>query len=391
MKKTSKSTFMRIYQDINVYEKALDRIRWLYDEFETVATNISGGKDSTVVLELMIKVAKEKNRLPVKVLFLDQEAEWQGTIDQVKYSMERKEVEPYWFQIPFLIQNGTSTIDWWLKCWDKEHKDKWMYPYQDYSYKENIYGSDRFYEIMDLIYEKEWGSNLAILGGVRTEESPVRKMGLCYQETYKGETWGAIRNKNKGIYSFYPIYDWTFHDIWKAIFDNNWRYNKVYDAQYRYGVPFPNMRISNLTHETAIKNIFYAQEIEPKTYEKLTQRLGGIDMAAKLNKDYFISDLPYMFKSWTEYRDYLLDKLINEEYSKHFVKMFMDNERVFGEIFAENPSIELKCRKAEVSCILSNDWEGTKMRNFRREPTLIRYKRQETERKANELRQTPSQ
>ena len=151
------------------------------------------------------------------------------------------------------------------------------------------------------------------------------------------------------------------------------------------------MRISNLTHETAIKNIFYAQEIEPKTYEKLTQRLGGIDMAAKLNKDYFISALPYMFKSWTEYRDYLLDKLINEEYSKHFVKMFTDNERVFGEIFAENPSFELKCRKAEVSCILSNDWEGTKMRNFRREPTLIRYKRQETERKANELRQTPSQ
>ena len=38
MKKTSKSTFMKIYQDVNVYEKALDRIRWLYDEFETVAT-----------------------------------------------------------------------------------------------------------------------------------------------------------------------------------------------------------------------------------------------------------------------------------------------------------------------------------------------------------------
>ena len=51
----------------------------------------------------------------VKVLFLDQEAEWQGTIDQVRYSMQRKEVEPYWFQIPFVIQNGTSTLDWWLK------------------------------------------------------------------------------------------------------------------------------------------------------------------------------------------------------------------------------------------------------------------------------------
>ena len=49
-KPIGKSTFMKIYQDTNVYEKALERIRWLFDEFDTVATNISGGKDSTVVL-----------------------------------------------------------------------------------------------------------------------------------------------------------------------------------------------------------------------------------------------------------------------------------------------------------------------------------------------------
>ena len=88
-------------------------------------------------------------------------------------------------------------IDWWLKCWDKEKKDKWIHPLQEASYKENIYGSNRFYELMDKIYEKEWQGNVAILGGVRTEESPSRKMGLCYQETFKGETWGAVRNKKK--------------------------------------------------------------------------------------------------------------------------------------------------------------------------------------------------
>ena len=382
MKKTSKSTFMKIYKDTNVYEKALERIRWLFDEFDTVATNISGGKDSTVVLELLIQVAKEKNRLPVKVLFLDQEAEWQGTIDQVKYSMQRKEVEPYWFQIPFVIQNGTSTIDWWLKCWDKDKKDKWMYPQIDMSYKENIYGSDRFYDIMDLIYAKEWGENVAVLGGVRTEESPVRKMGLCYQETYKGETWGAIRNKKKKIFSFYPIYDWSFFDIWKAIFDNKWKYNKVYDAQYRYGVPFKHMRISNLTHETAIRNLFYAQEIEPQTYEKLTQRLGGIDMATKLGKDdYHVTELPYMFKNWKEYRNHLMNKLITNKYKENYEEMFEYNDRVFENIFKQYPEQEKKCRLAEINVILTNDWEGTQMRNFRREPTLIRYLRQEKEQK----------
>ena len=60
--KNSKSTFMKIYQDTNVFDKALERINWLFDEFDTVATNISGGKDSTVVLELLIKVAKERKK-----------------------------------------------------------------------------------------------------------------------------------------------------------------------------------------------------------------------------------------------------------------------------------------------------------------------------------------
>ena len=377
MKKPSKSTFMKIYQDINVFDKALERINWLFDEFDTVATNISGGKDSTVVLELLIKVARERNRLPVKVLFLDQEAEWQGTIDQVKYSMERKEVEPYWFQIPFKIQNGTSTFDWWLECWDQSKKEKWVHPYQEISYKENIYGTDRFYEIMDAIYKKEWGNNVAVLGGVRTQESAVRKIGVCADATYKGETWGAIRNKKQQIYSFYPIYDWTFHDIWKAIHENGWRYNSVYDSQYRYGLPFNKMRISNLTHETAIGAIFYSQEIEPKTYEKLTQRLGGIDMASKMNDDYFVKELPYMFKDWKEYRDHLLDKVVMNEYKPHFEKMFADMDRLYKNVFIKYPNEEEMYRKVEVSTILANDWEGTKIGNFKKSPFITKLLREE--------------
>lgn len=83
------------------------------------------------------------------------------------------------------------------------------------------------------------------------------------------------------------------------------------------------MRISNLTHETAFKNLYYAQEIEPETYEKLTQRLGGIDMAAKLNDDYFVKELPYMFRNWKEYRNHLLDKLISNKYKNILQKCFL--------------------------------------------------------------------
>ena len=88
---------MKIYSNVNVYDAALKRMNWLFDEFPNVVVGFSGGKDSTVVYNLALQVAREKNRLPLRVLFLDQEAEWQSTIDTVRLVMENPDVEPLWY------------------------------------------------------------------------------------------------------------------------------------------------------------------------------------------------------------------------------------------------------------------------------------------------------
>ena len=49
---------MKVYKSKNVYDEALDRIRLLYDEFPLVMVSLSGGKDSTVILELTKIVAR---------------------------------------------------------------------------------------------------------------------------------------------------------------------------------------------------------------------------------------------------------------------------------------------------------------------------------------------
>ena len=88
---------MKIYLRDNVYEAALKRIERIFDEFPNVIVSISGGKDSTAVMEMTLEVARARNRLPLKVMFIDQEAEWRYTVDYMRYIKSRPELELYWF------------------------------------------------------------------------------------------------------------------------------------------------------------------------------------------------------------------------------------------------------------------------------------------------------
>jgi predicted phosphoadenosine phosphosulfate sulfurtransferase len=363
---------LKIYGKQNVYDAGLERIRFLFDEFPNIIVGVSGGKDSTVVYQLALQVAREKNRLPLKCLFVDQEAEWQATVDMITEIMENPDVEAKWYQMPIKLFNATSTTDHWLMCWDNKEEHRWMRERVDYSVHDNVYGTERFGELFQAIIKKEYaGIKTCYIAGVRTEESPTRAMALTHDVTYKGRTWGKVLDKPNEHYTFYPIYDWSYMDVWKAIHDNQWSYNRIYDAQYNYGVSLNNMRVSNVHHETAVGTLFYMQEIEGDTYQRLTQRIAGIDMASKMGKDdYFPRSLPFMFKNWGEYRDYLLDKLIeNPDWHKGFKTIFAKHDEMFKEGRGE------RMYKEHINAILTNDWEHVKLGNFERRPENIDYKR----------------
>lgn len=365
---------MKIYLKTNVYQEALKRIEWVFDEFEHVTVGVSGGKDSTVVFNLALQVAKKKKRLPLNVMFIDQEAEWIYTIDMMKNIMYHPDVNPRWYQMPIQLFNATSYTDHWLWCW-KEGED-WLREKEPIAITKNVYGTKRFAKLFTRISEVEYADTPhAYISGVRTEESPSRFIGLTSGVTYKWVTWGKIINKKKNHYTFYPIYDWLYSDVWKAINDNDWEYNKVYDLQYQYGVPVKEMRVSNLHHETAVKSLFHFQELDPKTYSDLTQRLKGIDMAGKLGyDDYFVKELPFMFKDWTEYRDYLLEKLITDEkWKAGLKKRFAEHDK----LFSTDKTWLKRATKMHIQSILTNDWEMIKIDNFMRSPSAHLFKKGE--------------
>ena len=102
-----------IYLQNNVFDEALERLRMIFDGHDDVIVSMSGGKDSTVLFRMALMVAQERGRLPLKVFWLDQEAEWQATVDYMQHIMELPEVTPYWYQIPFEFTNtlGQSDLD----------------------------------------------------------------------------------------------------------------------------------------------------------------------------------------------------------------------------------------------------------------------------------------
>ena len=110
---------MKLYTNIDVLTAAKSRIRYAYEECKNVLISVSGGKDSTVVLELSIEIAREMGRLPVIATFLDQESEYEGTIDYMRYLQTRPaEIKLWWWQIPFVLTNSTSSeTDNYLHCW----------------------------------------------------------------------------------------------------------------------------------------------------------------------------------------------------------------------------------------------------------------------------------
>lgn len=365
---------MKIYSNINVLDAAVERIRYLFDEFPNVIVGFSGGKDSTATLNLCLQVAQERNRLPLKVLFIDQEAEWQGTIDYVTTIMTDPRVEPMWFQMPMVITNNASSYNRYSYCWDEKEKGNWIHDKHPLSIKINKYGTERFHELFNKIVEIEFkDSKTCIIAGVRTEETPKRFVALTHALTYKSLTYGKLLNKKYEHYTFYPLYDWSYTDIWKYIYENKIIYNKVYDGMYQHGVKINNMRISNLHHETAIQVLLLVQKIEPKTWNKVSNRIDGASSIKhiKLNSFTCPKDLPYMFSNWQDYANHLAENLIQDDKNKVLINNIIEKKK---DIY-NGDNISKEFWRTIINTILSSDWDFTKIANFECRPHVYTYRK----------------
>ena len=357
----------KIYLDKTVRDAAKDRIRWCYQHYDTVVSAWSGGKDSTVMLHLAIEVAREEGRLPLDVVWLDQEAEWDSVVRLARTVSAMPEVNFHWYQVPFRLFNASSLIDdEWLYCWGEGQE--WMRDREPDSIHANTYGVDRFSKMLDAIMQKDFvkgGHRVVRLIGLRADESYKRFLNvssslenvLCYSASLPDAIkarWDDIVPQNDSRVN--PIYDWSNADVWKSIHDGDWPYADVYDKMYQIGIPLGDMRVSSLCHEIAVgaPAVSRAAEIEPDTWRRLTTRMGSLNDLRHMNVNDIMNprNIPEAFRSWKEYRDYLLETIVQREADKaKFLHMFQNDDTMFR---GDQESLDAM-RAAHVAAMMRGD------------------------------------
>ena len=242
---------MKRWLGMDVFTAARSRLAEVFDAFERVFVSFSGGKDSGVVVQLALDIAREKGRLPLDVLHIDLEAWYAHTDAFVTRIMTRPDVRPHWICLPIHLRNSVSQIQPHWLCWDPDARDLWVrklptHPgvIADETYFSWFRRGMEFEEFVPLFAEHfAEGRSCASVVAIRCDESlnRFRTIASTTKRRWNGRSWSTVTPS--GVVNVYPIYDWKTEDVWTATGRQRWDYNKIYDLMHLVGVGIHQMRL----------------------------------------------------------------------------------------------------------------------------------------------------
>lgn len=307
---------------MNVYDAALRRIAFIFDEFEQIIISFSGGKDSGVMLEMALEYAKQTKQLHrVGVYHLDYEAQYQMTTDYVVrvFDWLPKEVEKYWVCLPIKAQCSTSMFQNYWQPWKLKDKAIWCRPLPEGCINEDNHSFGFDYEVADYNFNIQFAKQLSadkktcFLIGIRTQESLHR-----YKAVNKFSDKNEYKSKNftskvaDNCYNAYPIYDWLVDDVWIANYRYKWDYNRLYDLMHQAGLTPNKMRVASPFNDCATESLKLYKTIDPNNWGKLIGRVNGVNFAGIYGGTTAMGwnsiTKPDHF-TWKEYMYFLLDTL----------------------------------------------------------------------------------
>ncbi len=326
------------YESTDVYEAFHERMRFIFEEFDNIFVSFSGGKDSSLLLNLTLDYAeKYYPEKTVGVFHQDFEAQYSVTTEFVEQTFEKIKyrVEPYWVCLPMATRTAVSNYEMFWYPWDDTCPSAWVRPMPKHPYVINLANNPistyryRMHQ-EDLAkqfarwYKISHGNKKTVcLLGMRADESLHRYSGIVNKRYgYKEQCW--ITAEFKDVWSASPMYDWTLSDVWHAIFKFDYEYNPLYDLYFKAGMLPEKMRVASPFNDYAKDTLNMYRVIDPQMWAKLVGRVRGANFCAIYGRTkalgYRNLQLPEGH-TWESYTKFLLDTLptkLRNNYIKKF-------------------------------------------------------------------------
>lgn len=328
----------------NVMDAAMERIDFLFKNFPRVYVSFSGGKDSGVMLNLVVQYMRERGITDkVGVMILDNEANYTYSLDFMHRIIETNLdlLDVYWCCLPITLPCTVSSYEIEWQCWGEHDRHRWIRPMPDKPYIVNVgnHPFDFFYENMG--YQEFWdkfgdwyaqGQRCASMIGIRTAESLNRFRAIMNEDkiTFKGQMW--TKKNTDHVFNCYPIYDWRTEDIWTANARYEWDYNKLYDIFYKAGVPVSKMRVASPFMSESKSSLSLYRVIDPGVWARLCARVQGANFIATYGKQltYNSFKLPDGH-TWKSFTKFLLDTL-PEQTARNFKMRFIQSIKYWARV-----------------------------------------------------------
>ena len=326
---------MKVYNDKNVFDASLERIEYAFDNFDNLCVSFSGGKDSTLMIQLVDMIAKKKNK-QFDVLFIDMEAQYLMTIEHINSLKNKLKTirDFYWVCLPLSLRNAVSVFEPRWICWEKEKKEKWVREMPDFAINEdnNIFPFFRYaMEFEEFVpefqkwYQEKKGGKCGSFVGIRCDESlnRFRTIVSTKKETLSGFGWTTRNKPLENSYSIYPIYDYRTEDIWTAMFKNDFEYNYVYELMYKNGLGIHQQRLCQPFGDDQKNGLDQYKAIEAENWEKLLKRVAGVNFGNIYCRTSALGNIKSekpKHLTWQEWALYLLESIgiYNKKLEKHY-------------------------------------------------------------------------
>lgn len=329
---------IRKYGEKNVFDALQERLKLIFDEFDNIYVSFSGGKDSGLLLNLVMDF--QKKYYPEKkigVFHQDFEAQYTVTTEYIERTFSRieKDVEPYWVCLPMATRTALSNYEMFWYPWDDTKKEAWVRPMpkHDYvihlennpmtTYKYRMHQEDLAKQFGRWYKMSHGGKKTVCLLGMRADESMQRYSGFLNKKYgYKEECW--ISKQFKDVWCASPMYDWSANDVWHANYIFEYDYNRLYDLYYMAGLNVSQMRVASPFNDYSKDSLNLYRVIDPEIWAKLVGRVQGANFACIYGKTkamgYRNVTLPEGH-TWESYTKFLLDTLpvrLRNNYVKKF-------------------------------------------------------------------------